>query len=72
MVPAPASLCAKVDAVGLVYRGQPGDAVAQRDVLDLLTPDVPWTDPAPVPAEARYDLVVVDPIGRRGSATSSQ
>jgi hypothetical protein len=55
-----------------VYRGQPGEAVAQRDMLDLLTPNVTWTDPAPVPADARYDLVIVDPIGRRSPATSSQ
>jgi hypothetical protein len=55
-----------------VYRGQPGEVVAQRDVLDLLTPNVSWTDPAPVPADARYDLVIVDPLGRRGPATSSQ
>ncbi|EIV92690.1 hypothetical protein [Frankia sp. QA3] len=52
-----------------IYRGTPGTASERRAVVAVLDPDLAWTDPAPIPAGAHYDLVVVDPIGRRGPAT---
>ncbi|MEU2502361.1 MULTISPECIES: hypothetical protein [Streptomyces] len=52
-----------------VYRGTPGSAPQERAVLPVESAALSWKDPAPVPASAHYDLVVVDPLGRRSPAT---
>ncbi|MFI9103591.1 hypothetical protein ACIGXA_23995 [Streptomyces fildesensis] len=52
-----------------IYRGAPGAATERHVVLPVLDPDLSWTDAAPVPADAHYDLVVVDPTGRRSPPT---
>ncbi|MFE5853039.1 hypothetical protein ACFQ61_07440 [Streptomyces sp. NPDC056500] len=51
-----------------IYRSTPGSAPQERAVLPVGTAALSWKDPAPVPAGARYDLVVVDPLGRRSPA----
>ncbi|MEU8992874.1 hypothetical protein AB0C98_41945 [Streptomyces sp. NPDC048558] len=52
-----------------IYRGTPGTAPQERAVIPVSAPAPSWTDPAPVPAGSHYDLVVVDPLGRRSLAT---
>lgn len=54
-----------------VYRRDPGIATSHRDTIDIVASELTWTDAAPVPPGARYELAVVDPIGRRGPTTSS-
>ncbi|TGQ15952.1 MULTISPECIES: hypothetical protein [unclassified Mesorhizobium] len=55
-----------------VYRRDPGLVMARLDAIDIVAAELTWTDAAPVPPGAIYDLAVVDPIGRRGPTTSSQ
>ncbi|GAB2836410.1 hypothetical protein GCM10022221_39420 [Actinocorallia aurea] len=50
-----------------IYRATP-DETGRRAVLTVLTPELAWTDPAPAPPAARYDVMLVDPLGRRGQA----
>ncbi|WP_406458013.1 hypothetical protein OG782_35000 [Streptomyces sp. NBC_00876] len=51
-----------------IYRGTAGTAAEQQAVVPVLGPALSWTDPSPVP-DAHFDLVVVDPVGRRSPAT---
>jgi len=52
-----------------VYRGTPGTASKLVGTKDLAGDGLTWTDPTPAPAGVHYDLVVVDPIGRRSPPT---
>jgi hypothetical protein len=50
-----------------IYRSTPGSSPLLQVDLPVTGPELTWEDPAP-PAGARFDLLVVDPIGRRGPA----
>ncbi|MGW1520844.1 hypothetical protein [Streptomyces sp. NPDC002287] len=52
-----------------IYRGTPSSAPQEQAVLPIETASLSWKDSTPVPADAHYDLVVVDPLGRRSPAT---
>ncbi|BBC29422.1 hypothetical protein SGFS_007160 [Streptomyces graminofaciens] len=52
-----------------IYRGTPGSAPQERAVLAVEAAAFSWKDAAPVPAGTHYDLVVVDPLGRRSPVT---
>ncbi|WP_405702825.1 hypothetical protein OG209_39140 [Streptomyces sp. NBC_01383] len=54
-----------------IYRGTAGTLAEQQAVVPVLDPTLSWTDPSPVP-DAHFDLVVVDPIGRRSPATRAR
>ncbi|MFB7982778.1 hypothetical protein [Streptomyces vinaceus] len=52
-----------------IYRGTPSSAPQEQAVLPIETAALSWKDATPVAADAHYDLVVVDPLGRRSPAT---
>ncbi|MFJ9105639.1 hypothetical protein ACIRJM_45150 [Streptomyces sp. NPDC102405] len=52
-----------------IYRSTPTSAPRQKAVLPIESTALSWKDPALVPADAHYDLVVVDPLGRRSPVT---
>jgi hypothetical protein len=52
-----------------IYRGTPGSAPQERAVLPVEAAALSWKDAAPVPAGTQYDLVLVDPLGRRSPVT---
>ncbi|MET7989059.1 hypothetical protein [Streptomyces sp. NPDC005281] len=54
-----------------IYRGTPDSVPQERAVLSLASAALSWQDAAPVPADARYALVVVDPLGRRSPVTEA-
>ncbi|MFD5813051.1 hypothetical protein [Streptomyces sp. NPDC127038] len=54
-----------------IYRGTPDSVPRELAVLSLASDALSWQDAAPVPAYARYALVVVDPLGRRSPVTEA-
>lgn len=51
-----------------IYRGTAGAGAEQQADLPVREPTLSWTDPSPVP-DARFHLVLVDPVGRRSPTT---
>ncbi|MEV6018844.1 hypothetical protein [Streptomyces sp. NPDC051997] len=54
-----------------IYRGTPDSVPRELAVLSVASDALSWQDAAPVPAYARYALVVVDPLGRRSPVTEA-
>lgn len=52
-----------------IYRGEPDTTSELVLNEDIITDEITWSDSAPVPVEATYDLVLIDPIGRRSPPT---
>ena len=52
-----------------IYRSTPMNAPQQQAVLPIEATALSWKDAGPVPAAAHYDLIVVDPLGRRSPVT---
>jgi len=48
-----------------VYRGLPAIPAELASSETVSAADLTWTETSPVPAGIHYDVLVVDPIGRR-------
>lgn len=48
-----------------IYRGLPGIPAELASSQTISAAEVTWTETSPVPAGVHYDVLVVDPIGRR-------
>jgi hypothetical protein len=54
-----------------IYRAAAGAAFAFAGIENVLGEELTWSDLAPAAADARYSVVVIDPIGRRSPAATA-